>query len=350
MAGLKWMSLNSVSAKSKKMVCLGIESTAHTFGVAIVSAEGEIIVDVKSTYKIPQGKGIHPREAAQHHCEVAPKILKQAFKTSNFRVEEIDAIAFSAGPGLGAALRTGATVARALSALFNTPLIPVHHAIGHIELACLTTKAVNPLVVLVSGGHTTVCAYGGQYWRIFGETQDITLGNLLDVFAREAGLPSPGGPAIERLAKNGKRYLDLPYVVKGNDVSYSGLLTAATKLLKQGEILEDLSYSLQETSFAMLTEATERALAHTEKKEVLMAGGVAANERLQQMLSMVAEEHDANFFSVPKAYSGDCGAQIAWAGILAYQSGVFVDIEKSFIKPRWRLDKVKIPWRRKLEL
>jgi N6-L-threonylcarbamoyladenine synthase len=95
----------------------------------------------------------------------------------------------------------------------------------------------------------------------------------------------------------------------------------------------------------MLAEATERAIAHTEKEEVLLAGGVAANERLQQMIRSVANEHNARFFVVPKVYSGDCGAQIAWTGILAYKSGIKIDIKKSFVRPKWRLDQVSIPWR-----
>jgi len=329
----------------KTLICLGIESTAHTFGVGLASSKGEIIVDLNAKYQPPPGRGIHPREAAQHHCEVAPKNLQRALKKSQIGIEEIDAIAFSAGPGLGPALRTGATVARALAVWLEKPLIPVHHAIGHIELACLTTGAEDPLVILVSGGHTTIAAYGDGYWRIFGETEDITLGNLLDMLAREAKLPSPGGPVIEELAHKGEKYLDLPYVVKGNDVSYSGLLTAAVKMLRAGDRLEDVCHSVQEVSFAMLSEAAERALAHTGRREVLLTGGVAANRRLQQMLSIISKEHDAELFTVPRDYSGDCGAQIAWTGILAYRSGIQVKVEESFVKPKWRLDKVFIPWR-----
>lgn len=334
-----------VKFKEKELICLGVESTAHTFGVGLASSKREIIADVNSRYVMPPGKGIHPREAAQHHCEVAPEVLAQALKQSKLRIDDVDIIAFSVGPGLGPALRTGATVARALSVAFDKPLVPVHHAIGHIEIASLTTGAVDPLVVLVSGGHTTISAFGDGYWRVFGETEDITLGNLLDMFARRASLSSPGGPVVEALAKKGGKYLDLPYVVKGNDVSYSGLLTAADKLLKSGAEVEDVCYSVQEVAFAMLAEAAERALAHTEKQEVLLTGGVAVNERLQQMIRIIAEEHDAKFFVVSRAHGGDCGAQIAWTGILAYQSGICVEVKKSFVKPRWRFDQVMIPWR-----
>jgi len=329
-----------------KKLCLGIESTAHTFGASIVSSNGEILSDIKDVYSPPLGKGIHPREAAQHHCNVSHKIIVEAFKKARIKPKDIDVIAFSAGPGLGPALRVGATVARALATFLKKPLVPVHHAIGHIEIAIMLKKAKDPLVVLVSGGHTAITACINKRWRIFGETEDITLGNLLDMFAREANLPFPGGKSVESMALKGKKFLDLPYTVKGNDVSYSGLLTAAIKKLKENkESIEDICFSLQEIAFAMLTEAAERSLAHTQKKELLLTGGVAANNRLQEMLKIVAKEHEAKFFVVDKEYSGDCGAQIAWTGLLAFIHGVKIDIVKSYVKPKWRLDEVKIPWR-----
>jgi len=331
--------------KKKATVCLGIESTAHTFGVSIVSSDGRIISDYKSVYHPPLGKGIHPREAAQHHSEHAANTLKDCIQSSDFSLNSIDCIAFSSGPGLGPVLRTGASVARALAIWLNKPLIPIHHAIGHIELACKLTGAHNPLIVLVSGGHTMIGAYSGRKCRVFGETEDITLGNLLDVFGREAGLLFPSGPYIEKLAKEGKNFIDLPYVVKGNDVSYSGLLTATLAKLKDGNNLTDLCFSLQEVSFSMLTEATERALTHIERDEVLLTGGVAANSRLSNMLRTMTEDHNAKFFVVPREYCGDCGAQIAWTGILASKSGVMTDVNESYIIPRWRIDEVDIPWR-----
>jgi len=331
----------------KTEICLGIESTAHTFGVSLVTGRGEILSDERSVYKPPPGRGIHPRESAQHHAQQAAPTLKEAFRKAGVKPSQIDAVAFSQGPGLGPCLRTGATVARALALYLKVPLVPVHHAIGHIELAALKTGAVDPLVVLVSGGHTSIVAFSAGRWRVFGETEDITLGNLLDAFAREAGLPSPGGPMVERLAGEGKRFVELPLTVKGNDVSYSGLLTYTVKLLREGvHRLEDLCFSLQEVAFSALAEAAERALAFLEKKELLLAGGVAANRTLQKKLRIVAREHGARFLVVPREYSGDCGAQIAWTGILAYRCGVQVSVERSQVKPRWRLDSVPIPWRR----
>lgn len=332
-------------ALSDPILCLGIESTAHTFGASIVTSEGEILSDVKDTYVPAVGKGIHPREAAQHHSQVCADVVQKAFRAAKRRPHEIDAVAVSLGPGLGPALRTGATVARGIAAFLDKPLIPIHHAIGHIEIAALTTRMEDPLVLLVSGGHTAIAACAKGKWRIYGETEDITIGNLFDMFSRAAKLPSPGGVSVERLAQKSSNYIDLPYTVKGNDVSYSGLLTASRKKLDDGVPVEDICFSLQEVSFSMLTEATERSLAHTEKKELLLTGGVAANMRLQNMMKIIAEEHNARFSVVDSKYSGDCGAQIAWTGILAHKSGVQVEVETSFVKPRWRLDTVSVPWR-----
>lgn len=236
-------------------------------------------------------------------------------------------------------------MARTLALWLKKPLITVNHAIAHIEIAAMMTEASDPLTVLVSGGHTTITAFAGRRWRIFGETEDITLGNLLDMFGREVSLPTPGGPEIEKLASRGSNFIDLPYVVKGNDVSYSGLLTAAKRLVHSGIALEDICYSLQEVAFAMLAEATERALAHTQKNELLLTGGVAANRRLMEMLRVVSEDHGARFIVVPREYSGDCGAQIAWTGLLSLSAGVKNDVSKSFVRPRWRLDSVDVPWR-----
>ncbi|HDO21161.1 MAG: KEOPS complex N(6)-L-threonylcarbamoyladenine synthase Kae1 [archaeon GB-1867-097] len=325
------------------MIVLGIECTAHTFGCGIVDSDGHVLANVNSEY-VPITGGIHPREAARHHSSIAPKVLAEAFKKSDISMDDVDGIAVSLGPGLGPCLRTGATVARALAAYYDKPLIPVNHCVAHIEIAKMICKSLDPLVVYISGGNTIVAAFSSGRYRIFGETLDIALGNCLDVFAREAGLSHPGGPHIERLALKGNRYIQLPYVVKGQDVSFSGLLTAAIRRLKEGYRLEDLCFSLQETAFSMICEVAERALSHTMKHELLLTGGVAANKRLRSMLSKVAELHEATFKPVPLQYARDNGAMIAWTGILGLQFGLILNVEKSYVRPRWRLDSVDIPW------
>jgi universal protein Kae1 len=337
--------------KEKKMeqtYCLGIESTADDFGIGISTFGGEILANKSDSY-IPEEGGIHPREAARHHAEVAGKVLNDALEKAGVKPHDLTVIAFSQGPGLGPCLRTGATVARALASYLDIPLVGVNHSIAHIEIGKLKTGAVDPVTLYVSGGNTMVSAFDSGRYRVFGETLDIALGNCLDVFAREAGLKHskglPLGASVERLASKGKKLIFLPYVVKGMDLSLSGLLTAASSLLTDNTYtLEDLCYSLQEHAFSMVTEVTERALAHTEKKEVLLTGGVAANRRLQEMLSSIAEEHDAIFSAVPLEFATDNGAMIAWNGVLAFKHGWRTSLEESFVKMRWRVDKVDIPW------
>lgn len=328
--------------------CLGIESTADDFSVGILSFDGEVLANVTSTY-ISESGGIHPREAAQHHAKNVGIVLREAFREAGMRPGDIAVVAFSQGPGMGPCLRTGATAARALASYLDVPLVGVNHLIAHIEIGKLTTGAKDPVTLFVSGGNTLVSAFDAGRYRIFGETLDIAIGNCIDVFAREAGLRPkermPVAAMVEALASRGRILIPLPYTVKGMDLSFSGLLTAATDLLHEGRHpLEDLCYSLQEGVFSMLTEVTERALAHTEKTEVLLTGGVAANARLQSMLRIIAEEHEARFCVVSKQFAMDNGAMIAWTGILAYQHGLKVPIEKSFIKLKWRVNEVDVPW------
>jgi len=333
---------------SAEAYSLGIESTADDFGVAILSFNGKVLSNVNSAY-VPEKGGIHPREAARHHAEVAGGVLVEAFERAGMKPQNVSIVAFSQGPGLGPCLRTGATAARALASYLGVPLVGVNHCVAHIEIGKLVTGAVDPVTLYVSGGNTIVSAFEAGRYRVFGETLDIAIGNCLDVFAREAGLSqrrgAPFGAIVEELASRGKAFVHVPYTVKGMDLSFSGLLTAAVQLLHERKHrLEDLCFSLQEVAFSMLTEVTERALAHTEKPEVLLTGGVAANKRLQSMLNVIAEEHNARFCVVPKEYALDNGAMIAWTGVLAYKSKITLPVKKSFVKVKWRLDEVYAPW------
>jgi N6-L-threonylcarbamoyladenine synthase/protein kinase Bud32 len=333
---------------SANSYCLGIESTADDFGAAIVSFEGKVLSNANDTY-MPKEGGIHPREAARHHANVAEKVLAEALDKAEIKPRDISIVAFSQGPGLGPCLRTGATAARALAAYLAVPLVGVNHCVGHIEIGKLATGATDPVTLYVSGGNTIVSAFEAGRYRIFGETLDIAMGNCLDVFARAVGLRqrrgAPFGAVVEELARKGKKFVSLPYTVKGMDLSFSGLLTAAVQAFrsKKGS-LEDVCFSLQEVAFSMLTEVTERALAHTEKPEVLLTGGVAANKKLQSMLEVIADEHGARFCVVPLRLAADNGAMIAWTGILAYKSGMSVPVEKSFVNVKWRLEDVYAPW------
>lgn len=314
--------------------------------MGIASSDGAILANEVSTY-IPEKGGIHPREAARHHAMEIGEVIARALEKAGLEAGDIDIVAFSRGPGLGPCLRTGATAARALASYLDVPLIGVNHCVAHIEIGRLSSGAEDPLTLYVSGGNTIVAGFEAGKYRVYGETLDIAVGNCLDVFAREGGLPYPGGPAVERMALKGEKLIPLPYVVKGMDLSFTGLLTAAIQELRRGcWRLEDLCYSLQEVAYAMLGEVTERALAHTRKPELLLTGGVAANRRLRSIIQSIAEEHGATPHYVPTAYATDNGAMIAWTGILAYTHGVTTPLEKSHIDSDWRIDEVEAPWRR----
>lgn len=215
------------------------------------------------------------------------------------------------------------------------------------------TKCSDPVVLYVSGGNTQVIAYSNKRYRIFGETIDIAVGNCLDRFARVLELsndPSPGYN-IELLAREASgRYLELPYVVKGMDVSFSGLLTfiegEARAKLASGEVSRaDLCFSLQETVFAMLVEITERAMAHTNADTVLIVGGVGCNLRLQQMMTEMAAARGASVCAMDNRYCIDNGAMIAQAGILAFQMGDSTPLKDATCTQRFRTDAMEISWR-----
>ncbi len=330
------------------LLVLGIESTAHTFGVGIATSSGRILADARSTYKPPPGEGIKPVEAAEHHSRVAGEVLREALDEAGVGLGEIDGVAVSLGPGMGPCLRVGASVARFLALKLGKPLIPVNHAVAHIEIARLTTGLEDPVVVYVSGGNTMVTTFVGGRYRVFGETLDISLGNCLDTFAREVGLGFPGVPKVEELASRGNVLLDFPYLVKGQDLSYSGLLTYALRVLREGARIEDVAYTLVEYTYTMLVEVAERAMAHTGKAELTITGGVARSEKLSRKLEDMAEERGASFRPVEPRYAGDNGAMIAYTGALAMSSGVSLPVERSAIRPLWRIDKVDIPWRREV--
>ncbi|KZX11489.1 bifunctional N(6)-L-threonylcarbamoyladenine synthase/serine/threonine protein kinase [Methanobrevibacter filiformis] len=327
------------------MICLGIEGTAEKSGVGIVEDNGKIL-SVAGRQLIPESGGIHPREASEHHARSIPILIKEACEIANLDLKDIDLISFSRGPGLGPALRTVATASRALALSLNIPIVGVNHCIGHIEIGKLDTGAIDPVTLYVSGGNSQVITYESNKYRVFGETQDIAIGNCLDHFARETGLGHPGGPVIEKLANKGN-FVELPYTVKGMDFSFSGLLSAALRLHEKSIAIEDIAYSLQETAFSMITEVTERAISNTKKDELLLCGGVAANKRLREMLAIMAEEHYVKFNIPEMKLCGDNGAMIAWLGLLTNKYFGTQKIEDTTIIQKYRTDEVNVPWVKK---
>ena len=330
------------------MIILGIEGTAHTLGISFIDDTGKILGEAKDSFKPPLGWGIHPSEAANHHRAVASEVLQKAFesaKGSMTNLSEMDAIAYSAGPGLPPCLKVTLEFAKSVGKKFDRGLIPVNHPVGHIEIAKLMTGARDPVVLYVSGGNTQAIAYAAQRYRVFGETLDISIGNCIDTFIREAGLGYPGGPIFDEKATKGKKFIELPYVVKGMNTSFSGLLTAGLQKLKQGESLEDVCFSMQETCYAMLIEITERAMAHTEKTEALVTGGVAASAKLNEMMKIMCDERGATSYSCPLKYSGDNGTMIGWVGVLMAKSGYSpISPARCDFNSKWRTDQMEISW------
>lgn len=323
-------------------LCLGIESTAHTFSVAVVSFEGGILANARDMYTTEKG-GMIPMEVARHHEKVKQQVLDSALASAGASWDDISLISVASGPGLPPCLKVGVEFARQLALEHDKPIVGVNHCVAHLTVGNLTTGLEDPVYLYVSGGNTQVIAKGGDRFRVFGETVDIALGNAFDKFAREVGLGFPGGPKVEELAKKGE-YVELPYSVKGMDVAFAGLVTRAVQLHRQGVAVEDLCFSLQETAFAMLAEVCERALAHCGKEALVLIGGVAANQRLCDMLRNMAEERGARFAACPVEYAGDQGAMIAWQGILEYKSGREDSPKSLDMDSSWRTDEVKIIW------
>ncbi len=313
---------------------LGIEGTAWNLSAAIF--DDDLITLKSKPYKPVQG-GIHPREAAQHHAAEIGGLISSVLEESPVPI----AVAFSQGPGLGPCLRIVGTAARALALSLKVPLIGVNHCVAHVEIGRYASGFEDPIVLYASGANTQVLGYLNNRYRIFGETLDIGIGNAIDKFARSKGLSHPGGPQIEKLASNGS-YIPLPYTVKGMDLAFSGLISAAKD---SKEPLEDVCHSLQETAFAMCVEVTERALSQTGKDEMILVGGVGANCRLQEMLRLMCEARGASFAVPEMQFIGDNGAMIAYTGRLMLEHGSVLQVKDSRVNPSFRSDQVSVTWR-----
>lgn len=322
------------------MICLGIESTAHTFGVAVLKGK-KVLSNVYDTYRTEKG-GIIPTEAAKHHEKLKNELILRALDHAKIKITDVDLIAYSKSPGLAPCLKVGMLTAKDLGNRLNKPVIGVNHCIAHLEIGRALTLAKDPVLLYASGANTQIIAYAAGKYRIFGETLDIGVGNFIDTFARSAGLGFPGGPKIAEYAKKSNKLVELPYSVKGMDISFSGILTNLQQKLKNHS-LEDLSYSLQETAFAMLLEVSERAMAHLGKKELLLGGGVACNERLQEMAKKMCAERGAKFFCPERQFLVDNAAMIAWLGQLMYKSGERT--KEIDFDPNERTDMVNVKWR-----
>jgi N6-L-threonylcarbamoyladenine synthase/protein kinase Bud32 len=249
------------------------------------------------------------------------KIIKKAkdfLASKNLSFDNIDLISFSRGPGLGNSLKVGALLAKTLAIKYDKPIVGVNHIKAHLEFGKMLTGAEDPIFLMVSGVNTQIIAKDefNSGYKIYGETEDIGLGNLLDSFARMVGLDFPGGPIIEKLAKKSNNYIELPYAIKGMNVNLAGIYSTLKQQLDKGAKVEDLCYSLQETAFSMLMEIVERAVAYTKKKSFIIVGGVSANQRLTEMAKNMCKLRGIDYYYFDLKYAMDNGAMIAWQGYI----------------------------------
>jgi N6-L-threonylcarbamoyladenine synthase len=341
--------------KLKSLLCLGIETTAHTFGASVVEYKDgkfNVLSNIRDMYKTEKG-GLVPVMLSEHHVECFDRVITEALEKSSKSIKEIQLISFSQGPGIGHALRIGSAVARSLSLQLKIPMIGVNHCVAHQEISIMY-NAKDPVLLYASGANTQVIAYDGGKYRVFGETLDIGIGNFLDTFGRDMGLGFPAGPKIDQMAQKAKarnaKYIELPYQVKGMDVSFSGIHTILRKMIKDGELnteeqKENVCYSVQETIFAMLLEVAERAMAHCEKTELVLGGGVACNSRLKEMSQQMCKDRNATCIIPENQYLVDNAGMIAVLGIKMFEAGNITKVETSAINPYERTDDIKVNWK-----
>lgn len=322
-------------SKQNEIIILGIETSCDETAAAVVKNGREIVSNVVAS-QIESHKrfgGVVPELASRHHVEDISLVIEEAMDKANIRFEDIDAIAVTEGPGLVGALLVGISAAKAISFAKNIPLIGVHHIAGHIYANRLITELQFPLLSLVvSGGHTEL-VYMEKHgsFEVIGETRDDAAGEAYDKVARTLHLPYPGGPHIDRLAHEGNASIKLPraWLEEGSyDFSFSGLKSAVINTLhnanQKGEELcaADVAASFQESVIEVLTEKTLRAAKEYKVRQVLLAGGVAANKGLRTALTERFNALDGIELVIPPlSLCTDNAAMIAAAGTVLYEQG-----------------------------
>ncbi|QWC18768.1 bifunctional N(6)-L-threonylcarbamoyladenine synthase/serine/threonine protein kinase [Halorubrum sp. 2020YC2] len=345
------------------MRVLGIEGTAWCASAALYDAETDAVLIESDAYE-PESGGIHPREAAEHMSEAIPEVVDRVLTAaeSEHGPDAVDAVAFSRGPGLGPCLRIVGTAARSLAGTLGVPLVGVNHMVAHLEIARHRSGFDNPVCLNASGANAHLLGYHDGRYRVLGETMDAGVGNAIDKFTRHVGWSHPGGPKVEAAAAefaatagdgdgevDGRvpdaDLLDLPYVVKGMDFSFSGISSAANDAADDGVPVEEICFSLQEHVFAMLAEVSERALSLTGADELVLGGGVGQNDRLREMLAAMCEARGADFHAPEPRFLRDNAGMIAVLGAKMAAAGDTVPVAESAVDPNFRPDQVPVTWR-----
>ena len=322
----------------KSTYILAIESSCDETSVSIIKDGHEEIATVVLT-QIDIHKlfgGVVPEVASRHHIENITIVIEECLHKANMTIEQVDAIAVTYGPGLIGSLLIGVQAAKTLAYLYQKPLIPVHHIAGHIYANNLVEEMKFPLIALVvSGGHTELMYMKEDYsFEKIGGTLDDAVGEAYDKVARVIGLPYPGGPAVDKLAHQGKDtyHLPLPLDDDSYDFSFSGLKSAVINLShneqqRGNEIRkEDLACSFQNRVVEILTKKTMKALKEFGVNRLIVAGGVAANQGLRERLQTLCEQENIHLIIPSMKYCTDNAAMIGAAGYFAYQLGIRGDL------------------------
>src|SRR6056297_4005991 len=306
------------------MRVLAVEGTAWAASAAVYDEDADTdSIFIETDAYQPESGGIHPREAAEHMSDAVPEVVEAALEAAD---GPIDAVAFSRGPGLGPCLRTVGTAARALAQTLDVPLVGVNHMVAHLEIGRQQSGFDSPVCLNASGANAHVLGYRNGRYRVLGETMDTGVGNAIDKFTRHVGWTHPGGPKVEEAAADGE-YVELPYVVKGMDFSFSGIMSAAKDRYDEGAPVEDVCRGLEENVFGMLTEVAERALSLTGRDELVLGGGVGQNERLRSMLAEMCEQRGAEFYAPDPRFLRDNAGMIAVLGAEMLRAGDTLEIE-----------------------
>jgi len=321
------------------MKILAIESSCDETSMSVIEDGtkdlGTIILSQIDTHK--QYGGVVPEIASREHVEGITLVLEQTLQKSGLTIDDIDAIAVTYGPGLIGSLLVGLVTAKTLAYIYNKPLIPVHHIIGHIYANNLVERLQFPLIALViSGGHTELIYMKEDYsFEKIGGTLDDAVGESYDKVARVLDLPYPGGPKVDQLAHIGKDMYPLPLPKNDEtyDFSFSGLKSAVINLvhneMQRDNVIrkEDLACSFQTRVVDILTKKTMKALKEYGVQNLIIAGGVAANKGIRNKLQEECEKNNIHLTIPPFLYCTDNAAMIGAAGYYAYQKGILADLD-----------------------
>lgn len=335
------------------MLVLGIESSCDETGIALYDSEAGLLSHALHSQVAMHAEygGVVPELASRDHIRRVVPLLREALARSGRQLAEVDAVAYTRGPGLSGALLVGCAFAEALALSIGKPTIPVHHLEGHLLSPLLSsTPPTFPFVaLLVSGGHTQLMRVTGVgEYELLGETLDDAAGEAFDKSAKMLGLPYPGGALLSKLAEQGdpeKYSLPRPMLHSGDlSFSFSGLKTAVLTLVReQGEVLSDefkadAARAFQEAIVEVLVKKSLKAMKQTGLKQLVVAGGVGANKQLRSTLDREAKRKQFRVYYPELEFCTDNGAMIALAGCLRLQSGTPSKPAGSFaVQPRWPL-------------